>query len=296
MPAPLPRPPLKIILNKTCLLVNCLAYKKNMPHVNIGGGKKAPSKGASRPTKSSRSKEATKIDTTMVNGMSAAKMAKYQAMYEQQEKEKTERASKLYEISRNIHKKTKYVKQTNGGEGQVRSKIHFLDALKKENYELALQICSELLEGDEGDDMLTQYKLALEGIMKADDECDSESGDSSQNEYSDDDESNDDSDSDSDSDSESNNNSGEDANGDRQLSSDEAEKKDDSILHNRDEEEDGVRLPSTLEEMFREAKMPAEERERLQELRAEFSSLRASVQDKHDKNEQIWTHSSAEAK
>ena len=106
-----------------------------MPKVSVTG-KKAPSsskvkaqnKGASRPTKSSKSKESTAVS---VPGMSADKMAQYQAMYDQKQKEEEERSSNLYDISRNIHRNTKYVKQTNGGEGQVRSKIHFLDALKK---------------------------------------------------------------------------------------------------------------------------------------------------------------------
>jgi len=145
--------------------------------------------------------------------------------------------------------------------------------MKKENYALALDICFDLLEGDEGDEMLSQYKSALEGIVKAeDDDVDGEGSSSS----GDDDDTDDDSDSGSD-----------DSEEEAELNSDEAEKKDDSIPRNNDDGEDAT-LPITLEEMFKEAKMPAEERERLQELRADFSSLRASVQDKNDAEESNW--------
>ncbi|GMI62360.1 hypothetical protein ScalyP_jg5374 [Parmales sp. scaly parma] len=220
-----------------------------------------------KPTKSSSKKTVT-----------VPKKPDFQKRYEIQQAAAAASSTDMYGISRRIHQKTKYVKRTQGGGSQVRTKLHFLDALHAENYALAAEICGDLLEEDGEDEMLLQYSRALEGIVKEAEEEGTEEEEDGDSEAGTEEESSEES-----SENEEENNSDD--------SDSAAEKKDDNPQENSSSV--NVPLPSMLEEMFHEAKMPQGEREKLQELRAQFSSLKASVGDKNEANERNWSSGAA---
>ena len=177
----------------------------------------------------------------------------------------------------------------NTKEGHHRTKVQFLSALHGEQYEDALELINLLVEYDPVNEMFQQYQTHLEGIVKQQAEESDGDDDGDEGVESDDDDDTDDDES-----------SSSDTYSDVPLQhqnpqeiEDEAEKKDDdgdSLARRYGVDVDDAKYvpEDTLDLTDERAGMSPAQNAKLDELKAQFSSLRASVQDKEENEARLW--------
>ncbi|GMH63058.1 hypothetical protein TrRE_jg5236 [Triparma retinervis] len=197
----------------------------------------------------------------------------------------------LYALEKKIRRSNREV-DWNTKEGHTRTKIKFLNAIKEENHEEALNLVYVLLDYDPMNEMFQQYMENLEGLVKNLADAGSDEGEEEEEDSSDS----------SDDGSDGDSSSGEEEAVERSESrnyaneDDQAEKKDDDgALARRYGVDTGAKHTDDIDpdfmvdEMNPTAGMTPEQVAKFDELRAQFSSLSASVADKNESDSKLWT-------
>ena len=202
---------------------------------------------------------------------------------------KAKAGQSLYELEKKIRRSNREV-DWNTKEGHTRTKIKFLNAVKEENHDEALNLVYVLLDYDPMNEMFQQYRESLEGLVK--NLADAESDDEDEDEDEEDEEDS----------SDSSDSSGEEEGGERggirnyASEDDQAEKKDDDTALARRygvdtgaKHTDDIDPDFIVDDMNPTAGMTPEQVAKFDELRAQFSSLSAAVADKNESDSKLWT-------
>lgn len=188
----------------------------------------------------------------------------------------------LYDVEKKIRRSHREI-DWNTKEGHHRTKVQFLSAIHEDQYEDALELVTILLDHDPMNEMFQQYHTNLEGIVKQ--QAEDDEGSSEEEEIDDEDE-----------DDSSSSSSSEEEEEEEQVQmplhdDDEAEKKDDDLAaqYGVDMDAKHTGVTPTLDLANPERGMTPAQLAKLDELKAQFSSLRASVQDRDENEARLWT-------
>jgi len=190
----------------------------------------------------------------------------------------------LYNVEKEIRRAHREI-GWNTKEGHTRTKIKFLNAVKEERHEEALDLIYVLLDYDPMNEMFQVYRENLEGLVKnlADAGEESEEEEDIEEDDSEDD------------DSDEVEEFGGQGRNDVYASDDQAEKKDDDSLARSYGVDTGAKHTDDIDpnflvdEMNPTAGMTPTQVAKFDELRAQFSSLRAAVADKNELDSKLWT-------
>ena len=193
----------------------------------------------------------------------------------------------LFDIEKKIRRANREL-LWNTKDGDIRAKIQFLDALREERYADALILVNTLLGNDCHNEMFQQYKESLEGIV-----ANMKDGEDQGSDNDDDDDYDDDDDDDDETSSSSSSESEPEEAMEQNYTSDEAEKKDDEAMLSKygvdfEAKNDGVDPNYQYDPSNPTAGMTKEQISKMDELRAQFSSLRASVADQSEADAALW--------